>query len=99
MSPQRLEAKIAPVVHIGDEQAQNIHVGGDHDPLAGSFFVADDVAHKVGSDLVGKGAGQLGQDGGLGPLKARGLRGGGQPGQKFKRFHHGLPLLNLSKMP
>ena len=46
------ETQLTAFFDVGHHQSQGIHVGREHDLLAGALLVADEVAHHVGRDLV-----------------------------------------------
>ena len=51
-----MEAQEALVINMGDDEADFIHVRGDHHPFAGfTFFEGDDIAHRIYAHLIYEG--------------------------------------------
>ena len=69
------EGQIALLADVGDDQADDVHVGGKHQALAGALLVADQAAGGGEPHLVAVGLGQLGQQLAAGTLVARGQGG------------------------
>ena len=94
MAADAVEIGKAVFIQPGDDKADGVHMGGQHDPLAGAFFMADQIAHGVGGDLVHKGRGQLLQHlGHAGLLRAGGTGGRRQLPMKLQNIKHSAHLL------
>ena len=75
-APQAAHPEEALLFDVGDDEADGVHVGGEHHPGALPPLMDHEVAQGVGAHLVGQGLGQAGDDLPDAPLVPRGAVGG-----------------------